>query len=153
MSTSSLQAADQQDSHAVLEGQDADGDLIERRSKIRSRWSKGQGSWSTPKAANVEPVGGGSGGGEEIGAGPAMPALSQDAEGTTDGDLEDDIMTELGQAGGSEDGEESDKPVPIVSGTLVVFSVPGIFACADRLLRIVDIRVRPAQMSVRFHLH
>ena len=136
MSPSSLQAADQQGSHAVLEGQDADGDLAERKSKIRPRWSKGQGSWSTPKAANVETVGGGTRGGGEVAAGPATTALSQDAEGTTDGHLEDEIMAELGQAGGSEDGEQSGKPAPIVSGNLVVFSVPGthliLFALTDR---------------------
>ncbi|CAM9568360.1 unnamed protein product [Laminaria digitata] len=116
MSPSSLQAAEQQDSHAVLEGQDTDGDLTERKSKIRPRWSKGQGSWSTPKTSNVEPAGGGGGGGGggegEVGMGPAMTALSQDAEGATDGDLEDEIMAELGQAGGLEEEEESDAPAP-----------------------------------------
>lgn len=112
----------------MFDGQDADGDLSERKSKIRPRWSKGQGSWSTPKDD-------GTGGGGEVGAGPAMAALSQDAEGKTDGDLEDEIMAELGQAGGSEDGEESDAPVPIVSAALVAFSVLGthylLFFCAD----------------------
>lgn len=109
----------------MLDGQDADSDLSERKSKIRPRWSKGQGSWSTPKAGNVEPVGGGTGDGGEVGAGPAMAALSQDTEGKTDGDLEDKIMAELGQAGGPEDGEESEAPVPVVSAALVVFSVLG----------------------------
>ena len=55
-----------------------------------------------------------------------MTALSQDSEGTTDGHMEDKIMAELGQAGGPEEGAESDAPAPVVSAALMVLSVPDI---------------------------
>lgn len=116
ISPSSLQAAEQQDSHAVLGDQDADADLTARKSKIRPRWSKGQGAWSTPNGKDIGPAGGdGGGGGEEAGVGPAMATLLQDADGTDDAHREDDIMAELGQAGGLEEGGKNEEPAPIVS--------------------------------------
>lgn len=87
------------------EGQRADADTADRKRKIRSRWSKGQGSWSK-SATGRRPGRNDLEGGAEGGLGQTVAAAALQAEGAASVDKEDIMMAELGQAGG-EAGEPS----------------------------------------------
>lgn len=105
MTSSSLNAAE--DGHVLPEDQQSSA---ERPNKLRSRWSKGQGSWSkVSDNAPIEQAGSDNVGAGGEGHGQSMAAAAQGVGGAAAATEDDAMMEDMGPAGGVEELDETPK--------------------------------------------